>query len=207
MICKKNIIVSNISKNKNWISSWYVHKKEYSKLIQKDSILISYIRSFLFNNKIHTSTGLRLYRFSDIIIIDFYLFYVVFLIRKTFVTFIENINLFFLKSIFFTVNKLSFLDISSNGFYIAFKIARLIEKGLKFRSKLIKLLLKKIKKNSIGIYVQCTGRINNTNIAKIDKLYIGSISLQSINLFTSYGLVIANTAKGLQSIKVWINNY
>ena len=41
-------------------------------------------------------------------------------------------------------------------------------------------------------------------MAKVDKLYLGSVPLQSFNLSISYGLVIANTFKGLQSIKVWI---
>ena len=91
-----------------------------------------------------------------------------------------------------------------NGFYIALKIAKFIEKRIKFRSKLVKLLLKKVKDNCKGIYVQCTGRINNVDMARNDKLYLGSLPLQSINLSISYGLVVANTTKGLQSIKVWI---
>ena len=42
-------------------------------------------------------------------------------------------------------------------------------------------------------------------MAKVDKLYLGSIPLQSLDLSISYGLVIANTFKGLQSVKVWIS--
>ena len=66
-------------------------------------------------------------------------------------------------------------------------------------------MIKKIKDSSRGIYVQCTGRINNVDMARKDKLYLGSIPLQSIDASINYGFVIANTTKGLQSIKVWIH--
>ena len=111
---------------------------------------------------------------------------------------------FFERDICLAIYKPTFLDLLKNGFNIALKLARLVERRIKFRSKLIKRLLKKIKKNSTGVYVQCKGRINNVDMARVDKLYLGSLPLQSLNLSISYGLTIANTFKGLQSIKVWI---
>ena len=41
-------------------------------------------------------------------------------------------------------------------------------------------------------------------MARVDKLYMGSIPLQSVKASISHGFVVANTIKGLQSIKVWI---
>ena len=119
-------------------------------------------------------------------------------------SFLSYLTIFFEKDICLSIYKPPFLDLLNNGFNIALKIARLIERRIKFRSKFIKILLKKIKRNSKGVYVQCKGRINNVDMAKVDKLYLGSLPLQSLNLSISYGLVIANTFKGLQSIKVWI---
>lgn len=208
MISKKNVVTLNILRNKSWISSWYIRKKEYPFLIQKDLVLISYVRSLLFDVNIYNSfTGLKLCRFNEILLIDIYLFYTVFSVKKFLTIFVTNTNIFFKENINLTLNKLSVSKICTNGFYVASRIAVLIEKRIKFRSKIIKSLLRKVKKNCLGIYSQCVGRINNANIARDDKLYVGSISLQTINFSISYGLVAANTVKGLQSIKVWINNF
>jgi ribosomal protein S3 len=141
------------------------------------------------------------------LIFDVYLFFIVFFVKKTLVLFIRHINTFFKNNAILVINKLSFVDISINSFFIALKIAKLIEKRMRFRSKLVKSLLKRVSKYCVGVYVQCVGRISDSNIARKDKLYVGSISLNTVNFFVSYGLVIANTIKGLQSIKVWIHVY
>lgn len=204
---KKNNITLNLCTKKNWLSSWYVYKKEYSSLLQEDLLLIMYIRSVLLKTKTFSFISMRLYKFNKFLVIDIYLFYFILLIRKYFISFVKEISIFLKKNIFLTINKLSFLDMFTNGFYLAHKIAKLIERRVKFRSKTIKLLLAKVKKYSAGIYIQCMGRINNVNIARSDKLYLGSISLNTIDSLVSYGLIIANTVKGLQSIKVWIYIY
>jgi small subunit ribosomal protein S3 len=124
--------------------------------------------------------------------------------KTSLVKLLNNLTLFFNKNVYLVIKKADPLFILRSSFNIAFKIACLIEKRIKFRSKIVKTLLKNVKKCCKGIYVQCTGRINNVDMAKSDKLYIGSVPLQSINANIDYSLVIANTAKGLQSIKVWV---
>ena len=205
---KKNTLSLNIGKNKNWNNSWssYV-QEEYRILFQEDIILQSYLRSQLKNLEKINIVNLRLYRINKLFLIDIGISNTKFLNKKILLiltSFLANLSKFFQKDICLLIYKPAFLDLLNNGFNIALKISKLIEKRIKFRSKLIKTLLKKIKKNSKGIYVQCKGRINNVDMAKVDKLYLGSLPLQSLNLSISYGLVIANTLKGLQSIKVWI---
>ena len=41
-------------------------------------------------------------------------------------------------------------------------------------------------------------------MARNDSMYLGSVPFQSFNLSIDYSLAIANTVKGLQSIKVWV---
>jgi hypothetical protein len=151
--------------------------------------------------------NLRLYRINKIFVIDIGITTVKFLNKKVLLKlslFLGYLARFFERDVCLAIYKPTFLELLKNGFNIALKLARLIERRIKFRSKLIKRLLKKIKKNSTGVYVQCKGRINNVDMARVDKLYLGSLPLQSLNLSISYGLTIANTFKGLQSIKVWI---
>jgi ribosomal protein S3 len=205
---KKNTLSLNISKNKNWNNSWssYV-QEEYRILFQEDIVLQSYFRSQLKNLDKINIINLRFYRINKLLLIDIGISSVKFLTKKILLiltSFLSYLTIFFEKDICLSIYKPPFLDLLNNGFNIALKIARLIERRIKFRSKFIKILLKKIKRNSKGVYVQCKGRINNVDMAKVDKLYLGSLPLQSLNLSISYGLVIANTFKGLQSIKVWI---
>lgn len=205
---KKNTLSLNIAKNKNWNNSWssYV-QEEYHVLFQEDIIFQSYFRSQLKNLDKINIVNLRFYRINKLFLIDIGISSIKFLNKKVLLrltSFLSHLAKFFQKDICLAIYKPPFLDLLNNGFNIALKIAKLIERRIKFRSKLIKTLLKKIKKNSKGIYVQCKGRINNVDMAKTDRLYLGSLPLQSLNLSISYGLVIANTFKGLQSIKVWI---
>ena len=205
---KKNTLSLNISKNKNWNNSWSSYiQEEYRILFQEDIVLQSYFRSQLKNLEKINIINLRFYRINKLLLIDIGISSVKFLTKKILLiltSFLSYLTIFFEKDICLSIYKPPFLDLLNNGFNIALKIARLIERRIKFRSKFIKILLKKIKRNSKGVYVQCKGRINNVDMAKVDKLYLGSLPLQSLNLSISYGLVIANTFKGLQSIKVWI---
>ena len=207
MVRGNNVVVLNILKNKIWLSSWYVHRKEYSFLLQEELLLFTYLRSALSDVQINGFVGLRIYKFNNILVFDVYLFFIVFFVKKTLVLFIRHINTFFKNNAILVINRLSFVDISVNSFFIAFKVAKLIEKRMRFRSKIIKSLLKEVSKYCVGVYVQCAGRISDSNIARKDRLYVGSTSLNTVNFFVSYSLVIANTIKGLQSIKVWIHVY
>lgn len=205
---KKNTLFLNISKNKNWNNSWSSYlQEEYHFLLQEDIILQSYFRSQFKDLEKINIVNLRFYRVNKLLLIDIGISAIKFLSKKMLLkltSFLTYLAKFFEKDVCLAIYKPSFLELLNNGFNIALKIAKLIERRIKFRSKLIKTLLRKIKNNSKGVYVQCKGRINNVDMAKVDKLYLGSIPLQSLDLSISYGLVIANTFKGLQSIKVWI---
>lgn len=206
MIKRKNSVKFNLKNKKKWISCWYTYKKEYSMLLQEDLLINIYTRSLLFNLEFYNLVTIRCYRLSTNLILDICLFYVFYFIKKDLFLFSKNMNCFFHKKIYLAVNKLSLSYLFYNGFYLAFKIAKLVEKRVKFRSKVIKLLLQKVRKKSKGVYVQCAGRVNSENIASTDRLYIGSNPLHTIDSFVSFGQVIANTNKGLQCIKVWINS-
>ncbi len=205
---KKNTLSLNISKNKNWNNSWSSYlQEEYHFLLQEDIILQSYFRSQVKDLEKINIVNLRFYRINKLLLVDIGISAIKFLNKKILLkltSFLTYLAKFFEKDVCLSIYKPTFLELLNNGFNIALKIAKLIERRIKFRSKLIKTLLRKIKKNSKGIYVQCKGRINNVDMAKVDKLYLGSIPLQSLNLSISYGLIVANTFKGLQSIKVWI---
>lgn len=205
MSFKKNTLTLNV--NQSWNNSWSSYSQhEYRCLIQEDILFQSYFRSvFRELEKINT-TNMRVYRLNRSIFIDISVG-TMRMNKKMALklsVFLKDLSKFFEKDVYLAMYKLAFPDLLNSGFSIALKIAKLVEKRIKFRSKLIKTFLKKINKHSKGIYVQCKGRINNVDRADVDKLYLGSASLQCISSYVSYGLVVANSFKGLQSIKVWI---
>ena len=202
---KKNTSFLNISNNKTWNSSWCIYnQEEFRNLLQEDLILYSYVRSQFKAFDLINIINLRLYRVSSFLIIDITITFINLVARESLTVFLNSLSKFFNKCVYLAVHKPSYINIINNAFNIALKIAKLIEKRVRFRSKLVKGLIKKVKENSKGVYVQCTGRINNVDMAKVDKLFLGSVPLQSIKALIDYGFVVANTNKGLQSIKVWI---
>ena len=202
---KKNTSSLNISNNKTWNSSWCIYnQEEFRYLLQEDLMLYSYLRSQFKSFDLINVINLRLYRVTNFLILDVMTSFISLAARDSLTIFLNSLSKFFDKFVYLAVNKPSYINIINNAFNIALKIARLIETRVKFRSKLVKTLIKKVKDNSKGIYVQCTGRINNVDMAKTDKLFLGSVPLQSFKSLIDYGFVVANTNKGLQSIKVWI---
>jgi small subunit ribosomal protein S3 len=89
--------------------------------------------------------------------------------------------------------------------FLAKKLAFLIENRIKFRSRLVKKIISETKKLSFGVFVSCSGRLNGVDIARIDSISHGAIPFQNINKNVSYGYSVANTKKGLQNLKVYIN--
>jgi small subunit ribosomal protein S3 len=57
-----------------------------------------------------------------------------------------------------------------------------------------------------GVKVLCKGRLNGADMASQDFLSVGSIPFQTLKAKISYGFSVANTAKGLQSLKIWVYN-
>lgn len=202
---KKNSSSLNITNSKTWNSSWCIYnQEEFRHLVQEDLIVYSYIRSQFKNFELMNIIGIRLYRINSSLIIDLTVTFINLITRELVTGFLNSLSLFFKRYVYIAVYKPSYLIIIKNAFNIALKIAKLIERRVRFRSKIVKTLIKKVKDNAKGIYVQCTGRINNVDMARVDKLYLGSIPLQSTRALIDYGFIIANTVKGLQSIKVWI---
>jgi small subunit ribosomal protein S3 len=97
-------------------------------------------------------------------------------------------------------------DLNIEPVYISKKISRLIENRVRFRSFLIKNLINQTFEACSGIKVLCKGRLNGADMASSDFITVGSIPFQTLKARIDYGFSVANTPKGLQSIKVWVYN-
>lgn len=84
-------------------------------------------------------------------------------------------------------------------------IAIQLEKRMPYR-KVIKRTLSKITNNRKvkGVKVCVSGRLGGVDIARTEKLSVGSIPLASFKLDVDYAYTPAKTANGIIGVKVWI---
>ncbi len=216
MISRSNSNNLRLMINKDWISSWFCEQNAYSALLQNDIIIYKYFFWHQYFQNILLK--MRIVRFSKKTI----LFFLISdecekndfqkakknMLQKTKKTLLKkqifnlrniNISLFRTKKVFFIFFKEKYYK--NNSFYIARKIATLIENKVKFRSKIIKNLIKnRFIKN---LLIVCKGRLNGVEMAKKDFLLKGSIPFQKFSFNLNFSLIIANTIKGLISVRVW----
>jgi len=233
MTKKTNLNGLNVSFLKDWNSVWYLSSIEYSKILNEDLLLYRLLRSLKLYKKYNQSIKIfdiikmRVCRVSNGIIVkmyysfDFRLRYNQYTaiwiskwvkwkksnLSELTIKVIHSIgNLFLNKhNVYVSFYKMSFLSLKVDVNFVSKKIASLIENRIKFRSRLIKNIITATKELSCGIFVSCSGRLNGVDIARNDSISYGSIPFQSINKNVTYGYSIANTTKGLQSVKVFIN--
>nr|NP_066458.1 ribosomal protein S3 [Rhodomonas salina]AAG17729.1 ribosomal protein S3 [Rhodomonas salina] len=183
--------------NKDWVSNWFSEKSQYPIFLQNDLIIYKY---FFWHYYFKESLlKMRIIRFSRKIILFFLISYDRKIMLKDFKL---NLNtfLFKAKNIFLVLYKNKFFK--SNSFYIAKKIATLIENKVRFRSTVVKKLLNDAKLVK-SLLVVCKGRINGVEMAKKDFLVKGSIPFQKFHVKLNFSQVIANTLKGSVIVKVW----
>jgi len=206
---KANINSLHLGRNKDWNCVWYTNNSEYSKVLTQDLIILNYLKSCYIISKNSEVVKIRICRISKNIIINLQLINDL----KSDSLALLKMLVFNLKNVFsnfdriFIVSKiLSSNELRTDPIFLSKKIAILIENRIRFRSHLIKNLMSHTAEMCIGIKVLCKGRLNGADMADSDSLTVGSIPFQTLKAKINYGFSVANTAKGLQSIKVWIYN-
>lgn len=202
---KANINSLHLSRTKDWNSVWYTNNKEYSKILVEDLIMLNYLKSCSLSSELTEVVKIRICRLSKDVIINLQL-----------TTKLDTNSVSKLKEIVSNLNKifpnfervfifskvLTSNDLNIEPVYISKKISRLIENRVRFRSFLIKNLINQTFEACSGIKVLCKGRLNGADMASSDFITVGSIPFQTLKARIDYGFSVANTPKGLQSIKV-----
>jgi|TARA_B110000967_G_scaffold146652_1_gene150126 small subunit ribosomal protein S3 len=206
---KANINSLHISHDKDWNCVWYANNVEYSKILSEDLIIFNYFKSSIVFNKNSEILKIRICRISKSIIINLQLTNnlesnSLDLLRKV----AANLKKIFsnFDRIFIISKVLNSNELKVEPVYLSKKIARLIENRIRFKSFLVKNLINQTFEICEGIKVLCKGRLNGADIAGNDFLILGSIPFQTLKARIMYGFSVANTAKGLQSIKIWVYN-
>lgn len=204
----------HLAQNKTSNSFWYADYYLFKFVFRDDILIYLYLRSqssikyntlkrqFLYKIEI---TQFCIYRLKKLIILSLKLIYLKKkLFKKDLRFFVLNLltNLKHVISQVGTFFLISYKAGKLTAKFFALRISSLLEKRIKFRSKTVKTLLQK--SNFLGIRVRCKGRLNFVDRARQDQIVIGSVPLQTFKAKIDYSSAIANTKKGLQSVKVWI---
>jgi len=204
---KANINSLHLSRSKDWNCVWYANNKEYSKILTQDLIMLNYLKSCHVIASNSEVVKIRLCRISKNIVINLQLTNGLrsnsLVLLKNLVFNLENIFTNF-DRIFIVSKTLSSNELKTEPISLSKKIAVLMENRIKFKSYLIKNLVNRTAEVCDGIKVLCKGRLNGADIASCDSLMIGSIPFQTLKAKINYSFSVANTIKGLESIKVWI---
>lgn len=210
---KANVNFRYVNKTKTWNSNWYSDLINYGYIFKKDYFIYIYFQSLKELKQNLELCCFRIIRTSSNTIIELVL------AKKLKNPFDFDLNKKFLTSEFkwsllLNIGRLFFSESNLKVFskqkvkfsskYVALIVAKLIEKRMKFKGSLIQRFLIKISQKLKGLQIKCKGRINNVDRAATEQITFGSTPMQSFNVELDYGFAIANTQKGLQSIKVWI---
>jgi len=207
---KANINSLHLSSNVDWNCVWYSNEKEYSRILTQDLTVLSYLKSCQILNKDSEVLKIRICRISKNVVIDVQL-------TNSFESHssssllkevASNLKKYFsdFERVFIVSKVLSSNELKIDSVYISKKIAKLIENRVRFKSYLIKNLVNQTAEVCNGIKVSCKGRMNGADMASGDFLTVGSIPFQTLKARIDYGFSVANTPKGLMSIKVWVYN-
>jgi len=206
---KANINSLHVTGNVDWNCVWYSNEREYSNVLTQDVTIFNYLKSCQILNKDSEVLKIRICRISKNIVIDVQLTnslepQSLFLLKKV----ASDLKRYFLdfERVFIVSKVLSSNELKIDPVHISKKIATLIENRVRFKSYLIKNLVNQTAKVCNGIKVSCKGRMNGADMASSDFLTVGSIPFQTLEAKINYGLSVANTPKGLMSIKVWVYN-
>lgn len=206
---KANINSLHLTRNIDWNSVWYSNEREYRSMLVEDITILNYLKSCDVLNKGSEVLKVRICRISKNIVIDIQSTNSLqtdslSLLKKV----VANLKKYFLgfERVFIVSKVLNSNELKVDSVHISKKIAGLIENRVRFKSYLIKNLINQTAEVCKGIKVSCKGRMNGADMASSDFLTVGSIPFQTLKAKINYGFSVANTPKGLMSIKVWVYN-
>ena len=206
---KANINSLHLTRNIDWNCVWYSNEKEYPSILIEDITILNYLKSCDVLNKGSEVLKVRICRISKNIVIDIQSTNSLqtdslSLLKKV----VANLKKYFwgFERVFIVSKVLNSNELKVDSVHISKKIAGLIENRVRFKSYLIKNLINQTAEVCKGIKVSCKGRMNGADMASSDFLTVGSIPFQTLKAKINYGFSVANTPKGLMSIKVWVYN-
>lgn len=187
---------------KNWSSTWYANKQEYSNNLVEDYKIRKYLKELLKPAGIYK---IEIARKGNKVLVDIHAAKPGMIIGKGGAA-IEEIKSKLSKKIGkeISLNIVEIKDVDMAAQLVAENIALQLEKRISFRKAMKQAMQKTMKAGALGIKTAVSGRLGGAEIARTESYHEGTIPLQTLRADIDYGFAEAKTTYGIIGVKVWI---
>ena len=187
---------------KNWSSTWYANKQDYSNNLVEDYNIRKYLKDLLKPAGIYK---IEIARKGNKVLVDIYAAKPGMIIGKGGAA-IEEIKAKLSKKIGkeISLNIVEVKDVDMAAQLVAENIALQLEKRISFRKAMKQAMQKTMKAGALGIKTAVSGRLGGAEIARTESYHEGTIPLQTLRADIDYGFAEAKTTYGIIGVKVWI---
>lgn len=187
---------------KDWSSTWYASKKEFSNNLVEDYKIRTYLKNLL---KPAGISKLDIERKGSQVRVSIYTAKPGMIIGKGGAA-IEELkkNLDKLVGRETSINIVEVKDVDLASQLVAENIAAQLERRISFRKAMKQSMQKTMKAGAKGIKTAVSGRLGGAEIARTEHYSEGTIPLQTLRADIDYGFAEAKTTFGIIGVKVWI---
>ena len=187
---------------KDWSSTWYANKQNFSDYLVEDYKIRKYLKDLL---KPAGINKLDISRKGDKVFVDIYTAKPGMIIGKGGAAIEElKVKLSKMVSKEVSLNIVEVKDIDLAAQLVAENIALQLEKRVSFRKAMKQAMQKTMKAGALGIKTAVSGRLGGAEIARTEHYSEGTIPLQTLIADIDYGFAEAKTTYGIIGVKVWI---
>jgi len=187
---------------KDWSSTWYADKKEFSDKLIEDYKIRKYLKNLL---KASGIDKLTIERKGEKVKVNIFTAKPGMIIGKGGAA-IEELkkNLAKLVNKQIDLNIVEVKDVDLSATLVAENIAAQLERRISFRKAMKQSMQKTMKMRALGIKTAVSGRLGGAEIARTEHYSEGTIPLQTLRADIDYGFAEAKTTFGIIGVKVWI---
>ncbi|MBR5227599.1 MAG: 30S ribosomal protein S3 [Clostridia bacterium] len=187
---------------KDWSSTWYASKQDFSKCLVEDNKIRVYLKKTL---KTAGISDIKIERKGNDVYVSLNTAKPGMIIGKGGAAIEElkkKLDKMTGKNVF--VNIVEVKNIDMDATLVAENIATQLEKRISFRKAMKQAMSKTMRAGAKGIKTQVSGRLGGAEIARAEHYSEGTIPLQTLRADIDYGFAEANTTYGIIGVKVWI---
>ena len=189
---------------KNWSSTWYANKQEYSNNLVEDYNIRTYLKNLLKPAGIYK---IEISRKGDRVLVDIHAAKPGMIIGKGGAAIEEIKNKLSKKigkEISLNIVEVKGKDVNLAAQLVAENIALQLEKRISFRRAMKQAMKTTMEAGALGIKTAVSGRLGGAEIARTETYHEGTIPLQTLRADIDYGFAEAKTTYGIIGVKVWI---
>ncbi|HVC36109.1 MAG TPA: 30S ribosomal protein S3 [Candidatus Dormibacteraeota bacterium] len=200
---KVNPISMRLQVNKDWLSKWYVDKRDYPKFLKDD---LSVRR--LIQNKLGARASINkveISRTPNLVTITISTAKAGVVIGRGGTGAQELKDE--IEKIYSVPTRVNIEEIKKPDLYaklVAENIAHQLQRRISFRRAIKSTAAATMRSGAKGVRIQVAGRLNGSEMSRREKEVAGSVPLHTLRADIDYAQVHAKTAAGIIGVKVWI---